>query len=251
MSDIYQAPDAELTTGEEGGAYGSLEKGVAGDYSLSIGEILGEAWRRTKGNKGTIWLAILLYIVAFAAVSFVAGMLTGYSAFDIEQQVNASMTSSLLYNVIVNVVAGPLMAGMMMIGIKIARDEKTSPTEIFAHFDKLLPLVVASILMTILMMLGFILLVLPGIYLMVAYMLALPLIVDQNLGPWQALETSRKAITKHWFGFFGFLIVCLLLYIAGALPLLIGLIWVLPLLSIAFGVVYRNIFGGPESAQSA
>ncbi|MCW8126266.1 hypothetical protein [Microbulbifer halophilus] len=251
MSDIYKAPDAELTSGDESGTYGSLEKGIAGDYTLSIGDICSEAWRRTKGNKGTIWLAVLLYLAAFLVVSFVAGLLTGYSAFNIEQQVNASLTSSLLYNLIVNIVAGPLMAGMIMIGVKIARDEETSPTEIFAYFDKLLPLVVASILMTILTMLGFVLLILPGIYLAVAYTLALPLIADRNLGPWQALETSRKAITKHWFGFFGFLIVCLLLYIAGAIPLMIGLIWVIPLVSIAVGIAYRNIFGGPESGQSA
>lgn len=248
MSDIYKAPEAQLTTGEESGSYGSLERGIAGDYSISIGEIIGEAWRRTKGNKGTIWLALILYIVAFVVVSFVAGMITGYSAFDIEQQAGASFTSTISYQILVNLIAAPLTAGMMMIGIKIARDEKTSATEVFAHFDKLLPLVVANILMTILVTIGLFLLVLPGIYLAVAYMLTLPLIVDKNLGPWQALETSRKAITKHWFAFFGFLIVAVLLYVAGALPLLIGLIWVLPLLAIAFGVVYRNIFGGAEAA---
>ncbi|MFC6633597.1 hypothetical protein [Microbulbifer taiwanensis] len=246
MSDIYKAPEAQLTTGEESGSYGSLEKGLAGDYAINIGEILSEAWRRTKGNKGTIWLALLLYFVAYMAISFVAGIITGYSAFDLEQQANASAGSALLYSLLVNIVVAPMMAGMLMIGIKIARDEKTSATEIFSYFDKLLPIVVAYILMTILIMIGFVLLVLPGIYLAVAYMLVLPLIVDKGLGPWQALETSRKAITKHWFPFFGFLIVAILLYIAGALPLLIGLIWVLPLLTIAYGVIYRTIFGGAE-----
>lgn len=246
MSDIYKAPEAQLTTGEESGSYGSLERGMAGDYSISIGDIFGEAWRRTKGNKGTVWLAVLLYFVAFVVVSFVAGMITGYSSFNIEQQADASFGSMISYQILVNLIAAPLTAGMMMIGIKMARDEKTSATEVFAHFDKLLPLVVANIIMSILVTIGLFLLVLPGIYLAVAYMLTLPLIVDKGLGPWQALETSRKAITKHWFAFFGFLIVALLLYIAGALPLLIGLIWVLPLLAIAFGVVYRNIFGGAE-----
>ncbi|WP_323846353.1 hypothetical protein [Microbulbifer magnicolonia] len=248
MSDIYKAPEAQLTTGEESGSYGSLERGMAGDYAISIGEIFSEAWRRTKGNKGTIWLALILYVIAFVIVSFVAGMITGYSAFDIEQQASVSFGSMISYQVLVNLVAAPLTAGMMMIGIKIARDEKTSATEVFAHFDKLLPLVVANIILSILVTVGMFLLVLPGIYLAVAYMLTLPLIVDQNLGPWRALETSRKAITKHWFAFFGFLIVAILLYLAGALPLLIGLIWVLPLLAIAFGIVYRNIFGGPEQA---
>ncbi|WP_250461377.1 hypothetical protein [Microbulbifer litoralis] len=251
MSDIYKAPDAELTSGEEHGAYGSLEKGVAGDYSLSIGEVIGEAWRRTKGNKGTIWLGVLCYIVAAAAINFIAGLVSGYPAFDPQAAIGASLVSQLIYQVLVAIAGAPLLAGMMMIGIKIARDESVSGTEVFSHFDKILPLAVGMILMYILGTLGFILLILPGIYLMVAYTLAMPLIVDKGLGPWAALETSRKAITKHWFGFFGFLIVCLLLYIAGAIPLMIGLIWVIPLVSIAVGIAYRNIFGGPESDQSA
>ena len=247
MSDIYKAPEAELTTGGESGSYGSLEKGVAGDYSLSIGDIFGEAWRRTKGYKGNIWLALIIFVVAYAAISFVAGLITGYPVFNMQAAATASFASSMTHSLLVSLAVAPLTAGIMMVGIKIARDEKTSPGEVFAHFDKLLPLVVTNILMTVLISIGFLLLVLPGIYLAVAYTLALPLIVDKGLGPWAALETSRKAITKHWFGFFGFMIVCLLLYIAGALPLLIGLIWVLPLLAIAFGVVYRNIFGaGPE-----
>lgn len=246
MSDIYKAPESQLTTGEESGSYGSLEKGLAGDYAISIGEILSEAWRRTKGNKGTVWLGLVLYIVALAVISYVAGMISGYPAFNPQAAMEATGMSQLIYQLLVTIAGAPLAAGLIMIGIKIARDESVSGTEVFAHFDKILPLALGMILMYILTAIGFVLLVLPGIYLMVAYTLTLPLIVDKGLGPWQALETSRKAITKHWFPFFGFLIVCLLLYIAGFLALVIGLIWVLPLLAIAFGIVYRNIFGGPQ-----
>lgn len=251
MSDIYKAPDAELTSGDESGTYGSLEKGIAGDYTLSIGDICSEAWRRTKGNKGTIWLAVLFYAIAAAAISFIASLVSGYTAFDPQAAANASLVSQVIYQVLVAIAGAPLGAGIIMVGIKIARDESASATEVFAHFDKIVPLAAGMIMVYFLITIGFLLLVLPGIYLAVAYTLALPLIVDKNLGPWQALETSRQAITKHWFGFFGFLIVCLLLYIAGAIPLMIGLIWVIPLVSIAIGIAYRNIFGGPESGQSA
>lgn len=248
MSDIYNAPEAQLTSGGESGSYGSLEKGVAGDYAIPIGEIISEAWRRTKGNKGTVWLGVLLYIVALAVLMYVAGMISGYPAFDPLAASDTSFTSQLIYQLLTAVVGAPLGVGMAMIGIKIARDETVSGTEVFAHFDKILPLAAGIILMYILIIIGVVLLILPGIYLAVAYALALPLIADKGLGPWQALETSRKAITKHWFPFFGFLIVLFLLYLAGVLALLIGLIWVLPLVAIAYGVVYRNIFGGPENS---
>lgn len=246
MSDIYKAPESQLTAEEESGSYGSVEKGLAGDYSITIGEIFSEAWRRTKGNKGTVWLGLLLYVVAVGVISYLAGLISGYPALDPRAAAEASGSSQAIYQLLMAVAVAPLAAGLMMIGIKIARNESVSGTEVFAHFDKILPLAAATILMYILCAIGFVLLVLPGIYLLVAYTLTMPLIADKGMGPWQALETSRKAITKHWFPFFGFLIVVLLMYLAGFLALLIGLIWVLPLLAIAFGIVYRNIFGGPQ-----
>ncbi|MFS1525857.1 hypothetical protein ACL7TT_17415 [Microbulbifer sp. 2304DJ12-6] len=248
MSDMYKAPQAELTTGEERGDFGSIEKGIAGDYSFSIGEAISESWRLSKGKKRTVWLAVLLYIIALGVISYVAGLITGYPPFDPMEARNASISSAILYQILTIIAGVPLAAGMLMVGIKIARGEETSGTEVFAHFDKIVPLVLATAIMYILVGIGLVLLVIPGLYLIVAYIMAVPLIVDQNLGPWRALETSRKAISKNWFTFFGFLIVMVLLYIAGAIPLLIGLIWVVPLLSIAYGVAYRNMFGGPSRA---
>lgn len=243
MSDIYNAPQADLASEESSGA-GSIPKALAGDYQVAIGDTLSEAWNLSKGKKGTVWLGVLLYFVAYMAISLVATLVTGQSFTDPQANVGAA---GLIANLIILVASAPLAAGLIMIGVKIARGEQVSGTEVFAHFDKVLPLAVGMVLMYLLMTLGFILLILPGIYLAIAYVMMLPLIVDKNLGPWQALETSRKAVTKHWFPIFGFMIVLMLLYIAGFLALVIGLIWAIPTLSIAYGILYRNMFGGHEA----
>ncbi|WP_299942688.1 hypothetical protein [uncultured Microbulbifer sp.] len=244
MSDMYKAPQAELTTGEERGDFGSIEKGIAGDYSFSIGETISEGWRLSKGKKRTIWLGMLLYMVALLVITAVAGFITG--VFTAEG--DASITQGLIYNLITTIIGLPLAAGLTMIGIKIARGEETSGTEVLAYFDKIIPLVIVNFLMGLFILIGFILLVIPGIYLMVAYIFAIPLVVDQNLGPWQALEASRKAVTKNWFSFLGFLILALLIVLAGFLAVFIGTIWALPLIFIAIGVAYRKVFGGPHGA---
>ncbi|MFA0809767.1 hypothetical protein [Microbulbifer epialgicus] len=248
MSDIYKAPESELTNREENSDFGSIEKGIAGDYSFSIGEAISEGWQLSKGKKRTVWLGMLLYMIAATAISFIIALITGYPVFDFEGTTEVSLATSTIYNVLVTFVEMPLAAGLMMIGIKIARGSETSGTEVFAHFDKIIPLIITNIIMGILILIGLFLLVIPGIYLMVAYMFAIPLIVDQNLGPWQALETSRKAITKNWFSFFGFTIATILILLAGFLALLIGAIWTLPLFFIAIGVAYRKVFGAPQGA---
>ena len=244
-SDIYNAPQAELAADHGSSAnMGSIPGALAGDYQVAIGDTLSEAWAKTKGNKGTVWLGVLLYMVAYVAISLVATMVTGQSFTDPEANQGVG---ALLSQLIILFATAPLVAGMIMIGVKIAREEEVSGTEVFAHFDKILPLALGLILMYLLVGLGFVLLILPGIYLMIGYLMMMPLIVDKNMGPWQALETSRKAVTKHWFPVFGFTIVMMLLYVAGFLALVIGLIWAIPTLSIAYGILYRNMFGGHEA----
>lgn len=244
MSDIYKAPEAELASREENADFGSIEKGIAGDYTFSIGDAINEGWQLSKGKKRTVWLGILLYMIAMIAISVAAGLLTGA----LTAEGDTSITQELIYNLITTIVGLPLAAGFTMIGIKIARGEETSGTEVFAYFDKIVPLIAVNFLMWIFIFIGLLLLVIPGIYLMFAYMFAIPLVVDQNLGPWQALEASRKAVTKNWFSFFGFILLILLIVLAGFLAVLIGSIWALPLTCIAFGIAYRKVFGGPQGA---
>lgn len=107
----------------------------------------------------------------------------------------------------------------------------------------MISLIITVIIMYIMLAIGFLLLVLPGIYLSVAYYMALPLVVEKNMSPWQALETSRKTVTHRWFRMFGFLIIMSILITLSMIPLGIGLIWSLPLFLIAYGIIYRNMFG--------
>ena len=107
----------------------------------------------------------------------------------------------------------------------------------------MIPLLVVGVISMLCMTVGYILFILPGIYLAIAYMFALPLLVDKNLTPWQALESSRKAVTHTWFKTLGFVLVLGLIVGLSVIPLLVGLIWSVPLAIIAYGVLYRVIFG--------
>ena len=100
-----------------------------------------------------------------------------------------------------------------------------------------------GILMNILIVIGFVLLIVPGIYLSIAYVMAIPLVIDRNMGPWEALECSRKAVTKKWFNFFGILIVMSLIAAVSAIPLGIGLIWTIPMMALVYAIMYRQTFG--------
>ena len=227
---------------------GSVERGVAGDYSLVLGDVISEAWGRINGNKGTIWAALLMYMAVLFVISLVLGPVLGTPPAPAEGVAATTSPGELLEQLLIALLVTPIWVGIIFVGVAIASDRPAKPTSIFSWYGKTVKLFITYFLMGLMIMLGMLLLVLPGIYLAVAYQLALPLVADKDLGPWEALETSRKAITHKWFTFFSLWVVAVLATMASMVLLGIPLIWVLPAVIVGLGIVYRNIFGAQEDA---
>jgi hypothetical protein len=78
---------------------------------------------------------------------------------------------------------------------------------VFSYFHRIPGAILWYFLMTLMILLGYILLIIPGIYLSFAYMFSLPLMIEKDMTAWQALEVSRKAVTRIWFRATGFLLL--------------------------------------------
>lgn len=241
MTDVYQAPEAVLDMAPEPGTYGSIERAVKGEYQCDIGEVLSEGWKITKGSKLTINLGMALYSVialligivymaaVFAMISSGAGM--------------GIMLAALLVPIVVIFIAPCLWAGMFMLGIKRSVGQPIAATEVISHFGKIIPLGLAFLLINIFTNIGYMLMLLPGIYLLVAYIMAIPLLAEKELGIWQSLEISRKSVTRKWFAVFGLLLVSFFVLFIASIPFFIGLIWAGPWIINAWGCLYRNMYG--------
>jgi len=243
MPDIYTPPEASLVdaSGSED-QFGSIEKGMRGDYDFTISDVLSEAWQRTKGAKGTLWLAFLIYMgiaIGLSVVFEVAMYFIRPALADPTLLIIINVIQQLLFNLVLM----PVAIGFMLLGVRRAADAPLRASSILNYFSSMFNLLLTLILVYLMVFIGLLLLVVPGIYLMVAYYMALPLVVEKGLSPWQAMEVSRKTISKRWFTTFFFFIVLTLIVIVSMLPLGIGLIWSLPMLIIAYGIVYRNMFG--------
>lgn len=238
----YAAPSSSLQQAPSGSQAPSIEQALSRGYDFAIGELLGEAWQRVKGTKGIIIGGFLVFYAVMFVVSFVLGGMLGIFG-ALSESPAAVMVGELLIGVLASALAYPFMAGINMIGIRRAADQPISFNEIFSHFGRTLPLMITAVVMMLLIYLGMFLLIIPGLYLAIAYMLAIPLVVERGLSPWQALEASRKAISQHWFKTFGLFLLLGLITMVSVIPLGIGLIWSIPLFVIAMGVLYRTIFG--------
>lgn len=242
-SNPYKAPDSALETPNEGPVGGSLENALAGNFTWTIGGVISEAWKLQSGAKLPFWGAFILYYAVVFALAFVLGW--------VFPALLGGVLTELLSQIIIGLVTWPMMAGLTMMAVKRAAGLPIRATMIFDYYPRTLPIFLLYLAMTILIGIGFVLLVLPGIYLAIAFSVAVPLMLEKNLGVLEALETSRKVITKCWFRVFGLVLLMTLITAVSALPLGIGLIWTLPMMMLIFGIIYRDMFGVNEQAAAA
>ncbi len=207
---------------------------------FTVGEVLKEAWQKTKGAKGAIWCGLIIMYAILFALGFGAAL--GWQGMGLDQDPTVAMGINAGLQLVTTWLSVIFTAGIMLIGVRRALEQRVSWKMVFAGFSKGLSITVALILQTILVLIGFCLLILPGIYLSVGYALTLPLILEKGLGPWQALEASRKAIHQKWWTVFGIYLVMGLIYLVSAIPLGLGLIWTVPMFFVTLGVLYRLFF---------
>ena len=219
---------------------GSLEAGLGGNYHFELGEVLHEAWVKTKGAKGTFVLALVLYMVVFIAADAVLSFAGLGQSWGEEAKYDFSFW---LGSLIQLAVVTPMVAGFWIMGIRRAGGMEIRPTTIFDYYKQWLPIFFLTLMLYVLVAVGFVLLVIPGLYLAIGYCLALPLVVEKGMEPWEALETSRKTVTHRWLAFFGLFIVLFVINLATIFTLFIGLIWTIPMSQIAAGILYRRVFG--------
>lgn len=240
---IYRPPESSLGVPiERDGRFGSVESGMEGDFEFAIGDVLSEAWDLTDGSKGVLIGGFAIFYGISITASILSGLITGLSP---DESETAAQGLGLLVSLAGSFLGYPIWAGMFLYVIKRASgDSSASFGEILGSFNRFLPILGLMLLQSLLVVSGMVFLLLPGIYLAVSYSLALPLLVEKEMGIWQALETSRKAISKCWFRCLGLMIVTFMLAaIGGAFTFGVGLVWFIPLAALSFGVLYRNVFG--------
>jgi hypothetical protein len=139
-----------------------------------------------------------------------------------------------------------LLGGLDYMFLRRIRGEEVQIGDVFAGFNlALLDLTMTGLVKWLLTTLGLILCVLPGIYLAVGYVFALPLAIDKKMEFWTAMEVSRRVVHEHWWSVFALLIVLILVVLAGFLVCAVGELITIPLASAALMYVYEDLFGTP------
>ncbi|MDR6240221.1 hypothetical protein [Aureibacter tunicatorum] len=147
------------------------------------------------------------------------------------------------YLILQLLITSPFSAGIYY-GIRLADKGKSfiSYVDFFQGMKKYgLQMLLLNILYYLVVMLGAIL-IFPGIYFGVAFMIAPAILVSGNASVLRSLEVSRKLITKHWFSFLGIMLIYffLTLILSTSLPLL--LVFLSPFFMSVVYAIYSDLF---------
>src|ERR1700730_13715011 len=133
-----------------------------------------------------------------------------------------------------------LLGGLDYVFIRRIRGEVVQVGDVFAGFNlAFLHLTLAGLVKWLLTSLGLVLCILPGIYLGVGYVFALPLVIDKKMEFWPAMEVSRRVMHHHWWSTFGLVIVLGLIAFVGFLACLVGALVTIPVASASLMYVSR------------
>lgn len=106
-----------------------------------------------------------------------------------------------------------------------------------------------SILATLAIGIGFVLLIVPGIIAMLFFMFSTFIVIDRGLGPIEAMKESMRITAGYRWPLLGFLLLVFLIVLAGALVFGVGLLVAVPVVTLAFAHAYRVLSG--ETGQAA
>lgn len=239
----YQTPTSDVTESVASTDGGSLETALAGDYDFQIGEICSRAWELVRGAKLPVLGAVLVSYLLQLGSQWLVLSLGLMEAPEEAGSMSGIFISSLLLGLLTIPVTYPLTVGMMIYGVRRAAGQNPRFGEFFRYYPRLLILTGLALVNMVAIYLGAALLIIPGIYLSIAMIFAAPLLVDRDMGVFEALITSIKIVNHRWFGFFGLFLLVGLVVLLSVLPLMIGLIWSLPWALLVYGVIYHHVVG--------
>lgn len=143
-----------------------------------------------------------------------------------------------------------LWVGQIRVGLAAARQLPFDINLFFSGADRLVPMMVMSVLVYVGVTLGMVLLIVPGVVLALGWALAGPLVVDAGYAPMEALRESWEAMKGHKLQMFLFGIVSVLILSAGFCACCVAFLIVLPAVMIAYMEAFRRITGRMNGAAA-
>ncbi|MEP0547165.1 MAG: hypothetical protein ABJF88_09540 [Rhodothermales bacterium] len=194
--------------------------------NLSIGYLFSRSWPRFKDH---LWLLV----GTFTLYALLIGI--GSDTWD------GDRTGGGLLNLVAFVITGPLTAGLYWMMLKVQRDEPIEFTDLFAGFGEFGRAFGVYALTAIATLIGFILLIVPGLILLVGLAPGLFLVMDDELGVMDTLRKAWDMTMGHKLQLLALGVVLFFLTLLGILAFIIGVFFTGAFASLVVAAAYDEL----------
>lgn len=194
-------------------------------------EIKNFAKEKISGNLGSIWKILIIALGISLASTCVLSILFN--------KMDADFLDSLL-----GILMMPLGIGTTAFFVSLIENENFEAKDLFKYYHDFVKIIGVTVLMGLIIMLGYICFIIPGIILTLSYSLVpIILIKKPELGIVETLKYSREKMQGHKLDTFVLGLSFIGWAILGTLTFGILYIWLYPYMQLTFTKFYLNILG--------
>ena len=140
-------------------------------------------------------------------------------------------------------IAGPIGYSTKWVFLKAVRREKIEIKDMFAVFERnYWNAVIAGLVTTIIIVIGFFMLIVPGIIFACRLAFVPYLVIDQKMEAMEALKASWAMTKGHGWTIFAMALLAFLIVIAGLIVLIFGVLISAMWITAAFAVLYHSVY---------
>jgi hypothetical protein len=174
----------------------------------------------------------------------IAGGLSGTSSADPMTLALLNAGGAVISSFVSIIVQAFILGGIVQFALRVARGEKPEFGVVFSGGRYFAPMLGASILYYLGLTVGFMACIVPALFLAACFIAYSAFVVDKNLGAVDALKASWQATTPHRTNIIIYILLTILVYLAGTLACCVGALLVsLPVVSIGNAYIYLKLIG--------
>jgi uncharacterized membrane protein len=206
---------------------------ISNNRTILVGEVLNTSWELFKANWKKLVLAVIVsFIVSLAFNAATYALEYPYMVYDTVDQMRKAANVPAMISLIILLISMVgflvdiyLRYNMQKIFLNVSQHKPINVEDLFKSVDmNLFWWAVASVLYTIVVVIGFICLIVPGIYLAIKYSFVPLLVLDKHMKIGEAFETSSRMTMGVKWDLFTFMLALMGL---GIVSLIVGLICLL------------------------
>lgn len=162
---------------------------------------------------------------------------------DLETFVLMAIVMAVVNGAVPILLQGVTTAGFQAACKKKLRGVKPQLADLFSGFEFFVPTLIAHIVISILIFIGSIFFIIPGLLAAAAFNFTFLFIIDKRMDFETAMRASHAVVKQDYFGYCLFIAALFLLNVLGLLCLFVGLLVTIPITLAAITVAYRDTVG--------